>query len=347
MLMPKRSYAAATGYRYGFNGKLNDNDVKGLGNQQDYGMRIYDPRIGKFLSVDPLSYSYPWYTPYQFAGNTPIGAVDLDGLEEYVVTYYKDQNNRTTEIQVRVIFDNDGNLLNQHIHRVGETKDIAKGKVLVFESFRQNNNSENLKIIDQRNIPNSQLTREELRIFNRFRTPIPEREVGETQYLGYGGNSLDENDNQYISNEFENSKTQTFSAETIINRRRITDLNPKIQISNLFILGSADILGGNNPSGNYNGAPLKVSQDYKKYEQLLKDIKEDAEIKSITIQWTIYMPSVFNNTEKSSLLKGIQRIKEKLQFDFGKAGVKNVNILISTTEDRSKSGPATVTMMRK
>lgn len=69
-------------YKFGFNGKENDNDVKGgVGNQQDYGMRIYDPRIGKFLSVDPLTKDYPWYTPYQFAGNTPIQAVDLDGLE--------------------------------------------------------------------------------------------------------------------------------------------------------------------------------------------------------------------------------------------------------------------------
>jgi hypothetical protein len=34
------------------------------------------------LSVDPLAPSYPWYTPYQFAGNKPIWAVDLDGLEE-------------------------------------------------------------------------------------------------------------------------------------------------------------------------------------------------------------------------------------------------------------------------
>jgi hypothetical protein len=57
--------------------------VKGLGNQQDYGMRIYDPRIGRFLSVDPLTKSYPWYTPYQFAGNKPIWAVDLDGMEEW------------------------------------------------------------------------------------------------------------------------------------------------------------------------------------------------------------------------------------------------------------------------
>jgi RHS repeat-associated protein len=71
-------------YRYGFNGKENDNEIKGEGNQQDYGMRVYDPRIGKFLSVDPLTQSYPWYTPYQFAGNTPIQAVDLDGLEEYM-----------------------------------------------------------------------------------------------------------------------------------------------------------------------------------------------------------------------------------------------------------------------
>ena len=64
-----------------FNGKENDNEVKGSGNQQDYGMRIYDPRLGKFLSVDPLTKQYPELSTYQFAGNTPIQAIDLDGLE--------------------------------------------------------------------------------------------------------------------------------------------------------------------------------------------------------------------------------------------------------------------------
>jgi RHS repeat-associated protein len=68
-------------YRYGFNGKENDNEVKGSGNQQDYGMRIYDPRLGRFLSVDPLTKEYPELTPFQFASNTPIQAIDLDGLE--------------------------------------------------------------------------------------------------------------------------------------------------------------------------------------------------------------------------------------------------------------------------
>ncbi len=69
-------------YRYGFNGKEMDNEVSGTGNSYDYGFRIYNPRIAKFLSVDPLTRKYPWYTPYQFAGNKPIRFIDLDGLEE-------------------------------------------------------------------------------------------------------------------------------------------------------------------------------------------------------------------------------------------------------------------------
>ena len=69
-------------YRYGFNGKENDNEVKGVeGAQQDYGMRIYDPGIAKFLSVDPITAQYPELTPYQFASNSPLQGIDLDGLE--------------------------------------------------------------------------------------------------------------------------------------------------------------------------------------------------------------------------------------------------------------------------
>lgn len=66
-------------YRFGFNGKELDNEW-GLA-KYDYGFRIYNPGIGKFLSVDPLTKSYPFWAPYVFAGNTPIQAVDLDGLE--------------------------------------------------------------------------------------------------------------------------------------------------------------------------------------------------------------------------------------------------------------------------
>ncbi|SHN08268.1 RHS repeat-associated core domain-containing protein [Chitinophaga sp. CF418] len=58
--------------------------MKGEGNQQDYGLRVYDLRLGRFLSVDPLTPKYPELTPYQFSGNTPIQATDLDGAETFI-----------------------------------------------------------------------------------------------------------------------------------------------------------------------------------------------------------------------------------------------------------------------
>jgi len=89
-VMNQRTYTApSTDYKYGFNGKELDKDDEGMGgggSTYDYGFRIYNPNLGKFLSVDPLTKSYPWYTPYQFAGNKPIWAIDLDGLEEKIVT---------------------------------------------------------------------------------------------------------------------------------------------------------------------------------------------------------------------------------------------------------------------
>jgi RHS repeat-associated protein len=101
MLMPQRQYGSSW-YRYGFNGKEMDNEVSGTGNIYDYGFRIYNPRLGRFLSVDPLTKSYPWYTPYQFAGNKPITYIDLDGLEEELpevtktTTYLTIQNSDNT-----------------------------------------------------------------------------------------------------------------------------------------------------------------------------------------------------------------------------------------------------------
>ena len=84
MLMPGRKYSIAnTNYRYGFNGKELDKETSST-TTYDYGFRIYSPGLGRFLSVDPLTRKFPWYTPYQFAGNKPIAALDLDGLEDIV-----------------------------------------------------------------------------------------------------------------------------------------------------------------------------------------------------------------------------------------------------------------------
>ena len=65
------------GLRFHFNWKENDVETQ----TQDYGMRSYDPRIGRPPSIDPLSSEYPYYSPYQFFGNNPILYIDLDGAE--------------------------------------------------------------------------------------------------------------------------------------------------------------------------------------------------------------------------------------------------------------------------
>ncbi|MES2655513.1 MAG: RHS repeat-associated core domain-containing protein [Bacteroidota bacterium] len=74
-----RSYTAPnTKYRFGFNGKENDDETQ----TQDYGMRIYNYKLGRFLSVDPLSNFYAWNSTYAFAENVVISCIDLDGLEK-------------------------------------------------------------------------------------------------------------------------------------------------------------------------------------------------------------------------------------------------------------------------
>jgi RHS repeat-associated protein len=69
------------GYRFGFNGMEKDDEVKGVGNWYNYGLRSYDPRIGRPTSIDPLTKQFPELSPYQFYHNNPIRNVDLDGAE--------------------------------------------------------------------------------------------------------------------------------------------------------------------------------------------------------------------------------------------------------------------------
>jgi len=79
MQMPGRKYSNGSSYRYGFNGKENDNDVKGEGNSLDFGARIYDPRIGRWLSVDPMIARMPGVGSYTYVNNNPIRYIDPDG----------------------------------------------------------------------------------------------------------------------------------------------------------------------------------------------------------------------------------------------------------------------------
>ena len=76
--MPGRNYSSSS-YRYGFNGREKDDEIKGSGNTYDYSARMYDPRTGRWYSVDGAASRYPSYSPYSFTGLNPIGNIERDG----------------------------------------------------------------------------------------------------------------------------------------------------------------------------------------------------------------------------------------------------------------------------
>ena len=69
------------GYRFAFNGQEKDDEVFGDRNSIEFKFRIYEPRLGRFSSLDPLSNSFPWNSPYSFAENRVIDGNDLEGKE--------------------------------------------------------------------------------------------------------------------------------------------------------------------------------------------------------------------------------------------------------------------------
>lgn len=81
MLVPKPNTTPQRPYRYGFQGQEKDDEIKGEGNSLNYTFRMHDPRVGRFFATDPLTKSYPFYSPYAFSGNRVIDMVELEGLE--------------------------------------------------------------------------------------------------------------------------------------------------------------------------------------------------------------------------------------------------------------------------
>jgi len=68
------------GYRFGFNGKEKVDEVYGDANAYDFGARLYDPRLGRWLAVDPLAYKFPYQSPYCAFDDNPVYHTDPTGM---------------------------------------------------------------------------------------------------------------------------------------------------------------------------------------------------------------------------------------------------------------------------
>jgi len=66
-------------YRYGFQSYEADNEVKGNGNSYTTEFRQYDPRLGRWLSLDPIVKEHE--SPYAAFANNPVWFVDPNGAD--------------------------------------------------------------------------------------------------------------------------------------------------------------------------------------------------------------------------------------------------------------------------
>ena len=82
MTMPGRSYNAHTS-RHGFTGHEKESDLAEGIYTTEY--RLYDARVGRWLSIDPLFEKYVGMSPYNYCAGNPVKLVDVDGRDAEVI----------------------------------------------------------------------------------------------------------------------------------------------------------------------------------------------------------------------------------------------------------------------
>jgi RHS repeat-associated protein len=116
-------------YRFGFQGQ--ETDPEYLSGAVSFKYRVHDTRLGRFLSVDPLSAQYPYNSPYAFSENRVIDSGELEGLERYYAPdgAFVGQIGENTEIRVvrmEFISEYSKGFMRRYIHDLNENPDPIK-----------------------------------------------------------------------------------------------------------------------------------------------------------------------------------------------------------------------------
>jgi RHS repeat-associated protein len=121
MVMPGRTFGNEE-YRYGFQGMESEDNLRGENNSYTTEFRQYDPRVGRWMSVDPMAVKYPGWSPYNSFDCNPISLVDPKGAQSEV----SDRDPAAEIAMLGYIFDAPGRLASQAVSAISNTLDRAR-----------------------------------------------------------------------------------------------------------------------------------------------------------------------------------------------------------------------------
>ncbi len=299
-------------YRYGFNGKENDNDIEGEGNAQDYGMRIYDPRVGRFLSVDPLARSYPMLTPYSYAENDVIRCIDLDGLEKFVVTN-KYINGHLREIRLQTTYDKERKEYVNMQFKYANGNRVTLQDVMVINKYYKDG-----KLANDNFAFGDNLTKDQNKLLNSTRKVDVTNAKTEDYHI----------ENHPEIQEASFAANGLAEVDGVKRIPLIINLKQSLNAGSFYYLspaGTGQMLSRSEASVVAGG-----NRDLLKLYDLPSTIKEDGGIKAIDITINNAFSNEVSDKDFSGLVQGLNKIGEQLKSMYQKAtGVKAVNVHIN------------------
>lgn len=316
--------------KYKFTGQI-FNDEGDL-NWYDFTYRNHDPQIGRFVQVDPLGDFYPHNSSYAYAENDVIRAIDLEGLEKYVVT--EDWvNNRLRRRRVQATWDNQSRDYIDYDFKNKDGSDVTDQDVMVI---RINRNRDWTVRNSNYSYKNS-LSRDESRVLRNARRSI----------VGVNGSEYDIRNGFGVDRDIRPSVQVSPNLIDFDGDQRIpliTNLNLPLSNFGFFAIGVGDFSQQTTPTTtNDDGSPVgdlrlndmirnaSKNSEFRNFLDLPNLIIEDGGIRRILITVTqIYnsngAPQSFKDAFEQALRTRGDQIKNFLQRN----GVRNITITVRT-----------------
>jgi RHS repeat-associated protein len=150
-----------------FTGKEQDTES----NLHYYGARFYDPSLGRFLSVDPLSHKAPSFNPFHYTKNNPINRIDPDGRED---TETKELTKEEILERIRQAQESGDDILQSILDEIAKTGNASASGSTILEALKEAGivlGEEETELIE--NIDSIEMSENELRVLVHKEFDIP------------------------------------------------------------------------------------------------------------------------------------------------------------------------------